>query len=312
MAFLQKIEALNNFRPENYVRLDVCGVPCGAVRKAHVNVLEDYAPHFSVQQAADSTQAGRQDAAVLSFQAEGASCSGDRASSAEQAFAERTRVMEDIAADLERRGLLAYPLKSEPFPVVPEWDAESLMNVDRGAMAFFGFRAFGVHMNGYVRRRGGLFLWLGRRGPGVKVWSGRLDQMVAGGQPADLSLEENLAKEAMEEAQLSSAVTAQAQPCGRVSYALEMQEGVRRDTIFVYDLEVPEDVTPIADGSEVGTFELMPVSEVIDILRTSDTAFKPNAAPVIIDFLIRHGVLTQENTPDYDKIRQGLVRPLSF
>lgn len=41
------------------------------------------------------------------------------------------------------------------------------------------------------------------------------------------------------------------------------------------------------DG-EVEYFELLPVSKVAEIIRTS-RQYKPNCALVVIDFLIRHG-----------------------
>lgn len=48
-------------------------------------------------------------------------------------------------------------------------------------------------------------------------------------------------------------------------------------TVFCFDV----------DG-EVEYFELLPVSEVAKIIRTSQQ-YKPNCALVVIDFLFRHG-----------------------
>ncbi len=42
-----------------------------------------------------------------------------------------------------------------------------------------------------------------------------------------------------------------------------------------------------ADG-EVESFKLLPLSEVVEGLRTSQN-YKPNCALVVIDFLFRHG-----------------------
>lgn len=40
--------------------------------------------------------------------------------------------------------------------------------------------------------------------------------------------------------------------------------------------------------------------------------FKPNRAVVVIEFLIQHGVLTQENEPSYFEILSHLYRKLKF
>ena len=47
----------------------------------------------------------------------------------------------------------------------------------------FGARAYGVHVNGYVRTPdGGIELWVARRSKTKPTWPGMLDHIVAGGQ----------------------------------------------------------------------------------------------------------------------------------
>lgn len=48
----------------------------------------------------------------------------------------------------------------------------------------------------------------------------------------------------------------------------------------------------VQDG-EVESFELLPIDEVAHIIAGSHD-FKPNCCLVIIDFMIRHGVLTPD------------------
>lgn len=48
--------------------------------------------------------------------------------------------------------------------------------------------------------------------------------------------------------------------------------------------------------------QLLPVREVIDTLQNDPTAFKPNCGLIIVDFLIRHGMITVENEPDFFEI----------
>jgi hypothetical protein len=52
----------------------------------------------------------------------------------------------------------------------------------------------------------------------------------------------------------------------------------------------------------------MPAAEVARLVRDTDE-FKLNCNLVVIDFLIRHGVIAQED-PDYIAIIQGLRSPL--
>ena len=57
------------------------------------------------------------------------------------------------------------------------------------------------------------------------------------------------------------------------------------------------------DG-EVEKFELMPVEEVMDIVR-SEQRFKPNCNLVMIDFFIRHGLIDAQD-PEFLPIQQAL------
>ena len=55
--------------------------------------------------------------------------------------------------------------RNETFDVVPRWGDPPIFRLDRGAVPFFGVRAYGVHLNGYRRDDAGLSLWIGRRAP---------------------------------------------------------------------------------------------------------------------------------------------------
>ena len=59
--------------------------------------------------------------------------------------------------------------RNETFDVAPRWGASPVFRLDRGAVPFFGTRAYGVHLNGYRREGDTLSLWVGRRAPDKKV-----------------------------------------------------------------------------------------------------------------------------------------------
>ena len=179
-----------------------------------------------------------------------------------------------------------------------------LFLIDRSAVQAFGFSAVGVHVNGYVRRNDGLRVWIAERAAGRHSYPGMLDNMVAGGQPAGLSLLENVVKEAAEEAGIPCALAGTARPAGAVTYCLETDAGLRPDILYVYDLELPAGFQPRNTDGEVARFELWPVERLAEAVRDT-RRFKFNCNLVIIDFLIRRGVLGPED-PDYPAILAGL------
>lgn len=217
-------------------------------------------------------------------------------------YAERTSAVDGVLRALRRDGW--FPgWRDEPYPVGPAFGTW-LFEMERAAVPSFGTRAYGVHMNGFVGRGRDMRLWIGRRSRRKPTFPGQLDHLVAGGQPAGLTLEENLLKECAEEASLPPDLARRASPAGIVSYLSETDEGLRDDVLFVYDLELPADFVPANADGEIEEFFLWPIGHVIDALA-GDADFKFNVAFVIVDFLIRHGFVDPRE-PDY----LGLVRAL--
>jgi hypothetical protein len=196
----------------------------------------------------------------------------------------------------------------ETFDVAPRWGAPVVFRLDRGAVPFFGTRAYGVHLNGYRRDGSTLDLWVGRRAPNKSVAPDKLDNLVAGGIGNGHGLQETLLKEGEEEASIPRSLTSLAVPAGTVSYRMENELGIRDDVLFVFDLEMPADFVPKNQDGEIVHFELMPASAVLDRVRTSDD-FKFNVNLVILDFALRHGVLRPDD-PEYLDVATGLHRPL--
>jgi hypothetical protein len=180
--------------------------------------------------------------------------------------------------------------RGESYAVVTRFGAPEAMRLERAAAPWLGVRAFGVHVNGWVRGPRGPQLWVALRSRSKPTHPGKLDHLVAGGQPAGLGLRENLAKEAMEEAAVPAELAARAVAVAPFRYRLLSPEGLRDDTLFVYDLELPADFVPRPLDGEVEQFRLVPADEVAERLRSSDD-FKYNVGPCILGFLLRHDVL---------------------
>lgn len=74
---------------------------------------------------------------------------------------------------------------------------------------------------------------------------------------------------------------------------------VKPDMVHVYDVEVAEDVIPKPHDGEVKEFYLMTPDEIKTALLRKE--FKTNSAAVMIDFFIRHGIITADNERDYPR-----------
>lgn len=193
-----------------------------------------------------------------------------------------------ITATLADRGLCAR--RGELFDVRARPDGPVLAQIDRGAVPLFGVCAVGAHLNGLVRRPDGLHVWIARRAANKTLDPGKLDHITAGGVPAGLTPRETMIKEAGEEAAIPAPLASQARHVGTLSYAMERSEGLRRDIVHCYDLDLPGGFVPRPVDGEVAAFELWPVADAVAAVRDSD-AFKFNVNLVLIDLFLRHGFL---------------------
>jgi hypothetical protein len=226
-----------------------------------------------------------------------------RLSASVHGFDARTACVGAAVERLRGAGLVGSP-RDELYGVPPDWDEPPSLAVDRCAIAAFGVRACGVHVNGWTRRHGVLHLWVGTRASDRDVSPGKKDHLVAGGMPLGSGLLETLVKEAREEAGVPEALARTAVPVGVVTYRCEREGGLRDDTLYCFDLEVPEDFEPKNEDGEVASFERWPIDRVLTVIRDGDE-FKYNVAPVVLDFAVRHGVLGPDE-PGYREIVRGL------
>ncbi len=207
--------------------------------------------------------------------------------------------------------------RDELYPVYAP-KGELLFNVERSASPLFGVITYGVHMTAYVRTDTGLKIWVPRRAKKKQTYGGMLDNTVAGGISTGESIFESMVREAGEEASFpETMVRENARACGAVTYFYVRDKRAGGETgllqpecEYIYDLEVGQDVTPKPCDDEVETFYLWEVEEVQDALRRGE--FKPNCTLVMLDFFIRHGILTPENEKDYIEIVARIHRRLDF
>jgi 8-oxo-dGTP pyrophosphatase MutT (NUDIX family) len=281
MSFLDHIALCNTHDLSNYVSLVVDGDAVGHIRKDNLAHLDRFPDVFV-----------RSDQSV------------SLAPNIES-YEDRTAAVDMVVRALFEDGVLTG-WRGEPYPVGGQWGGPHAFEVERAAAPFFGARAYGVHINGYVRKENGLHMWIARRADDRPVCPGQFDNMIAGGQPVTLSLKENVIKEAGEEAGVPPDLAATALPTGAITYCAESDIGLKPDIMFCWDLELPADFMPLNADGEIAEFRLLPAAEVMEIVDTTFD-FKFNCNLVIVDFCIRHGILPPEH-PDYETILKGLRR----
>lgn len=146
---------------------------------------------------------------------------------------ERSRSVANVLNGLRNDGIITG-WRNELYPVVSSFYEPAVLLIERAAASFFGIKAYGVHINGFVRLpdSNSIELWVARRSTTKPTWPGRLDHIVAGGQPHGMSLMENVIKECQEEAGISPELSRHAKPVGAVSYTSIVPSGLKRDVLF--------------------------------------------------------------------------------
>jgi 8-oxo-dGTP pyrophosphatase MutT (NUDIX family) len=283
VAYLDHIRACNAFDPARFRPFVVAGETVGAVTHDLVPRLVRFEGVFEA------------DAHTL------------RMSERLGDFEARTDAMAGVLKELASEGRIGG-WRDEPFRVSSDFAAPPLLKMERAGAPLFGVASYGVHVNGFVRgRSGGLSMWVGRRSPTKPNYPDMLDNLCAGAVPFGLSARETLIKEAHEEASIPEAVAKTARPIGAIRYCCEGDGGLRPDVLFAYDLELPADFTPVPGDGEIAEYMLWPIEDVAARVRDSFD-FKFNCNLVIIDFLIRHGLIAADE-PDFLALVEGLHRP---
>ncbi|PIW47673.1 MAG: DUF4743 domain-containing protein [Zetaproteobacteria bacterium CG12_big_fil_rev_8_21_14_0_65_54_13] len=279
MNYTRHIEQCNRWNPDNFIPFIVGAVGYGWMRPAFAGELRRFPAVFVV----DDRQVALHPAL--------------------QSFEARNSAVAEVLIELVRLGLLDH-LMGELYPVLNDRSESPAFLLDRAAVSVFGVRSFGQHVNGFVESDDGLLMWVGRRAADRHTFPDLLDQMVAGGFPFGITAEENLAKECEEEAGIAPELAAQAVATSVITYRRETEAGLRSDTIYCYDLSLPAAFKPVCTDGEVAGFYLWRIENVARMVAESD-AFKPNCNLVVIDFLLRHGLIGPDHH-EFKSLSSGL------
>jgi hypothetical protein len=238
----------------------------------------------------------------------------DQSSACDKAFAE-------VVAACQEQNLFNQRQEHEMYRVL---GTEYPVRIFRYACPLFGIVAQGAHMTAYTRTSdGGGKIWVPRRSLAAGMtYPGMLNSTVAGGVKAEWTPFETIVQESQEEASLTEhLVRRNVRPAGCLTFMGLFKSPVRNggekatsmlkpELLHVYDLELPGDVVLGPNDSEVKEFYITEVEEVkARLLRVE---FKTNSAAVMVDFLVRHGFIREEEEPNYAEITVRLHRRLGL
>ena len=284
---LYRIRQVNQPPPSSCIEFSVDGVVLGKVSPAMVDILLDIpASVFEIDE--------KQQVLTLS-QTAGSTCES------------RTNAVQSAMQDLRERGLVTG-WRDELYPISNGFYEEPIFLMERAAVSILGALEYGVHINGLVRQDDGTdAMWIGRRSSIKSRYPGMLDHMVAGGQPAGLTLMENVVKECEEEAGIPEDVTrAGIRSAGCISYESFGRERVSRAVLFCFDLYLPPGFLPQPVDGEVDEFFLWNLSQIKESFCPDyRDPIKPNCYPVIIDYMVRKGCISPDSA-GYLHILQAL------
>jgi hypothetical protein len=224
---------------------------------------------------------------------------------------ERTDSVMSVMKKLQEKGIVTG-WRDELYPLSVGFYNDPLFFVERAAAPFLGMIQYGVHINGLVTSKDGEEkMWIARRSANKSLYPGMTDQLVAGGQPAGLSLMENVLKECEEEAGISNEIAMKGlKAAGAVSYEYVQHTAheldvVTRAVLFNFDLYLPHDFEPtIVDGEVEEFFQWSVEQQFASLAKDFNDPMKPNCYLCVIDYLLRKGEISPD-TPGYlDVLRE--------
>lgn len=266
LAVCPSIDLARRVDTHRRVPLLVEGTVVGSVRRDHLPLLARHAPWLLI------------DDHGVSFAA---------ALSTPEA---RTEALARSNLALREAGLIAG-WRDEVYTVQVDPDSPVLACLERAAARFWGTLTFGAHLNGHVCDAQGRItaLWIAQRSLNKATDPGRLDNLVGGGIAHGQTPFDALVRECWEESGLDAVLARQARPGRRIRLLRDVAEGLQHEILFSYDLRLPEGLQPRNIDGEVMAHRLVPVDEVIELLKGE--AMTVDAALVTLDFLLRHDLL---------------------
>jgi hypothetical protein len=224
--------------------------------------------------------------------------------------ADLTAAIDASFFETARRGIT--PRKPE-YPDGDDWFAvggpDPVFTVRRFFSRFLGVRYDSVFVNGFD---GGDYC-LSIRGSGVEQAAGAYDVLVAGARQHHQTLQQAVIHEGAQEAGIDPAHAARVKHVSTLRLYYHGPYGFLKDEEFnIHDFDFANSFTPRNDATwEVAGFHTLPLSDLLRALETTPEKFKGQIILILVDFLIRHGLITPQY-PDFDRIHATLYERIDF
>jgi len=166
-----------------------------------------------------------------------------------------------------------------------KFDEKKNFSINRSFLSLFGFPAYGVHCNGWFKKNSSYHLMIAKRSNKLLKFPAHYDNLIAGGQPCGISIRDNLYKEGYEEAGLPKSIMKFSKKGSKVHYFHNSQHCFHSAVIFVYNIEINEDIKLKNIDGEVELFFPVKVDELYNLLEND--LLKPNCIIPIADFITK-------------------------
>ncbi len=204
-------------------------------------------------------------------------------------------------------------------PDYPHGDDWLGVGGDRGPKARFIVRRFFIRFLGapidsvFINGHENDAMWLAVRGSGVDFAAGTFDPMVGGARQHDQTIAEAALIEGEQEAGILPAQKSSIKPVGTMQLFYLGPNGHLKDERFhLFDFDTKGAFTPqCTEEWEISGFIKMPLDEVLHTLENAPEKFKEQIRLVVIDFLIRRGVIPK-TYPEFEKIHAALYEQVDF
>ncbi len=211
------------------------------------------------------------------------------------------KIISNITEILSEKKKLFIPT-GELFSCRTTIDDKELFKLDRKLVEFLGIRGYGVHLIAYIKKKNSYKLWVPKRNKKKLASPSKYDNSVAGGVRAGEGIFGALEREAYEEAGFKKEQLNNVKLVGTLNYNWKNSAyTLRRDTLYLFDLEVDDKFKPYCLDGEVEKFELMDWKKVLKLMQNT-SSIKNNCNIVFFNFMVRHGLINNKLEKNYEKI----------